>query len=132
MLIISKRAFRFVLRNDKKEVTQSVEVRPNIITTIPDWVKNDPLFKLADSDGLITYVEKPAPSVFVDNAPPETPQGEDSQGDEIAEITGATETTENPIKADGVTVLNGFTESTETPQELKTTNNRNNRNRQGS
>ena len=103
MLIISKRAFRFVLRNDKKEVTQNVEVRPNIITTIPDWVKNDPLFKLADSDGLITYVEKPAPSVFVDNVPPETPQ--------------------EP---------NALNKPTETPQEPNALNNRNNRNKQGS
>jgi hypothetical protein len=66
MLIIAKKAFRFKLRDkDTKKVIQTAEVRPQIITNVPEWVRNDDLFKLAVKDESITFVE---------NAKTQTPQ----------------------------------------------------------
>ena len=58
MFIISKKALRFVLRDKNKVVVDTREVRPGVMTTLPDWVKNDELFKLAEKEGCITFVEQ--------------------------------------------------------------------------
>ena len=73
MTIISKRAFRFNLRDEKKNIVQTAQVRPGIITQVPGWVKDDDLFKLAKKDGNITFVDTTT------SQKDETPQGADNE-----------------------------------------------------
>jgi len=57
MFVISKKALRFVLRDKNKAAVDTRIVRPGIMTQLPEWVKNDELFKLAEKEGTITFVE---------------------------------------------------------------------------
>lgn len=63
MLIISKQALRF------ERGIEQFEIRPNTATLIPEWVKDEQLFALADKDGLITYVEKSKTDKVVSEEP---------------------------------------------------------------
>ena len=75
MLIISKKALKFEVRKDG-EVTQSAEVRPNIITSIPEWVTKTKLFAFAKKEGCITFVNQ---AVSVAGSGSQSDNGEDGK-----------------------------------------------------
>ena len=76
MLVISKKAMRFVLRDKNNEPLDTRVVRPSIITQLPEWVKDDELFKLAKKEGSITFVEHQK----VIDVPGEPPKIENNEG----------------------------------------------------
>ena len=98
--IIAKKAFKFVKRGEKNIVVDTKIVRPGILTQLPDWCKDDALFKLAEKDGAITYVESKKvtpgaslepPNTKTDEEPPKTddpPNGDDPKTDEEPPKTG--------------------------------------------
>lgn len=57
--VFSKRAFAFgegITRSNPD--AKHVEVKANSFTSVPDWVKNDRLFKLAENDNLLYIVNQ--------------------------------------------------------------------------
>jgi hypothetical protein len=63
--IQSKQAFRF------KVGTDEFTIPTKYVGSVPDWVTNTTLFKLAVSDGSITYVGQPPVAVTVTKTPEE-------------------------------------------------------------
>ena len=78
MLVISKKAMRFVLRDKNNEPLDARVVRPGIITQLPEWVKDDGLFKLAKKEGSITFVEHQKVT-DVPDVPGEPPKSENDE-----------------------------------------------------
>jgi hypothetical protein len=105
MFVISKKALRFVLRDKNKAAVDTRIVRPGIMTQLPEWVKNDELFKLAEKEGTITFVEHKkvtnVPDVpDVPKDPPKDDEEKDENNGEGGE-GGDTEKTNDPLKTDG-------------------------------
>jgi len=80
--IIAKKAFKFVLRDKENAVVDTKLVRPGILTRLPAWVKDDALFKLAEKDESITFVESPNVTAVALPKTDEPPKVEDKSKDD--------------------------------------------------
>jgi len=92
MFVISKKALRFVKRDKDKAAVDTRIVRSGIMTQLPEWVKSDELFKLAEKEGSITFVDHQK-NTRVGDVP--------DNGGESKLDTPVTGETDDPLKNDG-------------------------------
>ncbi len=70
MRIFTKKAFKFMNR----EEGTSVKTVPFSFHDLPDWVKEDPIFTLAEKEGSIEVIENKQRQKQIENDPDASPE----------------------------------------------------------
>lgn len=63
LYVVTTKTLSFVIRGENGTIRQALPpIRPGGTHRLPDWVRDDPTFKVALADGTLTIVPAPAPS----------------------------------------------------------------------